>query len=114
MIKVISIGSVKPGKTVEEAYELWRDKHQAYAKKYLLPELRKYKFDKIIRSVRVITDKGGLGEEINVGIPELYFDDIESAQRAFARMNANPPDEFLSSMKIHARLIVEEEEIPLP
>jgi len=114
MIKVMAIISVKPGKTAEEAYQLWREKHPAYAKKHLLPELRKYKFDKIISSVKVITDKGELGEEINVGIPELYFDDIESAQRAFARMNANPPDEFLSSIKIHARLIVEEEEIPLP
>lgn len=114
MIKVMSIISVKPGKTVEEVYQLWRNKHQAYAKKYLLPELRKYKFDKIISSVKVISDKGALGEEINLGIPELYFDDLESAQRAFARMNVDPPDEFLSSIKIHSRLIVEEEEIPLP
>lgn len=113
MIKVMAICSAKPGKNVEEVYQLWKRTHPAYAKKYLLPELRKYKFDKIISSVKVISDKGELAGEINVGIPELYFDDIESAQRAFARMNANPPDEFLKSIQIHSRLIVEEEEIPL-
>ena len=112
MIKVMSICSVKPGKTVEEVYQLWKTKHIGYAKKYLLPELRKYKFDKIVSSVKVITDQGAA--EINMGIPELYFDDMDSAKRAFARMNANPPDEFLSSIQIHSRLIVEEEEIPLP
>ena len=71
MSKVVTLCSAKPGFDIEETYQLWYKNHRPYAKKYLSPELRKYRFSTVIRTLPVEFDKtigsGGGVEDINLG-----------------------------------------------
>ncbi len=105
MIKVVAITTLKPGSDPAEVERLWREVHVPRVRQYLVPELKRYVFDTVVSSI---------GEaSVYFGMPELYFEDEESAQRAFARLMKDGPDAFQQSVNVIARLIVEEREMEL-
>ncbi len=107
-IKFNAIFGLKPGIDPGETYQMWRGEHARYAKELMLPEVKKYDINRVVRRFN----------EVNIedvwGIAEFWFDDMESAQRAVGRIQSAAPDEFHTQRITPAkRFITREEEIEL-
>jgi hypothetical protein len=106
--KFSAIFGLQLGVDPDETYAEWRGKHALYAKNLTRPEARKYNIN------RVVYRFDDVGVEDVWGIAEFWFDDMESAQRAMARLQNAEPDEFHTTRITPARrLVTEEEEIEL-
>ncbi len=105
MVRSVSFWALRPGVDPEALYAYWRDKHTAWAKKLLLPELRKYTINRVVNR---------FGDNNIYGFSEVWFDDVESAQRAMGRLVKAKEDDMLAKMITPPiRLLVEVEEVPL-
>ena len=105
MVRCISFWNIKPGADPEELHKYWREKHTAWAKDKLLPELRKYTINRVIHT---------FGETDIWGFSEVWFDDKESAVRAFSRLVEAEPDPMLANFITHPkRILVQVEEVEL-
>ena len=108
MVKYIALWSVKPGLDTEETWKLW-PKHAEWAKSVLKPELKRYVQNRIVEKLP--------GNEVDFfGVTEFWFDDMESAQRAFERLKNTPLDEFMverAAPEKVRRVFVEEIEVEL-
>ncbi len=105
MVKYVAFASLKPGADPDEAYRVWRDKHALFCKANFLPEAKRYTLNRVISTVE--------GEGF-YGIAEVWFDDVESAERAMKRVLGAPPDEFMTEwMTNYKRMFVQEEDIEL-
>jgi len=105
MVKFVGLFSLKPGVDPDEAYKYWREKHTLWAKDKMLPELKRYVTNRVVRH---------FGETDIYGFAELWFDDMESAMRAIARLRSAQPDEFLDKfIEAPTRFIVMGEEVEL-
>jgi hypothetical protein len=86
--KFNAIFGLKPGIDPDDTYREWREEHVLYAKKYTLPEVKKYNINRVIHRFGDV-DIGDVW-----GIAEFWFEDMESAQRAVGRIQGAQPDEF--------------------
>ena len=101
----MGINSLRPGIDPDETWRYWREKHTVWAKEKTFPELRKYTVSKVIYT---------FGPVDIYAVAQLWFDDVESAQRAIGRVISAPPDELLAKrVNPPQRIIVQEEEIEL-
>lgn len=105
MVKFMAIMTLRPGADPDEAYKVWRESHAEWAKKLLLPEIKKY-------LIYRVTDK--LNDNDVYGITEAWYDTREDALRAMGRLMKAKPDVLLSKyIFIPKRVLLSEEEIKL-
>ena len=105
MVKYVAFAKIRLGADPDEAYTVWRDKHGPWCTDKFLPEAKRYTISRVLRTVE--------GEEF-FGIAEVWFDSIESAERAMQRVLSAPPDEFMSKwMMDYKRMFVEEADVEL-
>ena len=103
MIKYISIFRLKPGFDSEESYKLWIEEHVPYVKKIMHPELKGYVTGRVIHTMTQ-------GEEF-YGTVQLSYSTLDDATRAWDRLRANPPDEFMNRITDVRRVIIEEKDM---
>jgi len=106
--KFTSIFGLKPGIDPDDTYRMWREEHVLYAKNLMLPEVRKYNINRVVRRFK----------DVNIediwGIAEFWFDDLESALKTAEQLQSARPDEFLANFaKTCKMVIVEGEDIKL-
>ena len=103
MIKYISIFRLKPGYDPEESYQLWIKEHVPYVKKMMHPELKGYVTGRVIHNMTQ-------GEEF-YGTVQLSYTTLDDANRAWNRLRANPPDEFMNRITDIRRVMIEERDM---
>lgn len=103
MIKFVGLIRLKPGYDPEETWKLWQTKHTVWAKKSLLPDLKKYNINRVISTI---------GESNVYGFSEMLFEDVDSCKRAFKRLLESTPDEVLPRFQLE-RIMLEYVDVPL-
>jgi len=105
MVKLLSIFGLRPGVDPEETYKHWLGKHGSWVKDKVLPEAKRYITNRVVHK---------FGETDIYGVAEIWFDDLESAQRAIGRLGSAQPDEFISKLITPPmRILVQEKDIEL-
>ena len=101
MVKFVGIVRLNPGHDPKEVLQQWRTGYSPKAAQLLLPELKHYTRNWVVKSI---------GETDIFGFSEMLFDDVESCERALARRisdaGLNPPWSV-------ERIVTEFEEVPL-
>jgi len=109
MIKYIALWVVKPGLDPDRIWKDWQEKHAPWVKERLAPDLKRYVQHRILEELP--------GAPVDFfGLTEFWFEDIESAKRAIARMTEPPLDDFMMTYAIPSkvrRVLAEEIEVEL-
>ena len=95
MVKLVSIFKLRPGVDPDEAYKVWAGEHSQWVKEKLLPEMKWYTVNRILRKYPGAGGKGSSDFDI-FGYAMCWFDDKESALKATERMHKAASDAFLT------------------
>ncbi len=106
MVRYLSTFRLKPGFNPEETYKIWQEVHAPRVKKIIGKWLKKYTISRIAAA--------SADEPQFFGMVQLWFDDIDTARGAMAKLASTTPDEFQARVTDRrAVLVIEEKEIKL-
>lgn len=112
MVRYHGMFGLNRGFDPDETWEVWIKEHAPWARKLMLPEVRRYTIARVIYRFDDMADYG-IYDDI-FGMTQIYFDDVESCKRAMNRILEGPKDEFMLTRENNLRsIIMEEREIDL-